>query len=95
MEVLFLCLFRMQMRAIVLLRRLLGSRGSPERGVLFACSVRRSPFRSLAPWASFSSGAHVLVRRDGIGHCRRLGFTRLVTGIVPGRSISLGGKPFL
>lgn len=29
------------------------------------------------------------------GQRRRFGFTRLVTGIVPGRSIWLGGKPFL
>lgn len=40
-------------------------------------------------WSSPSIGFHP------IGHRRRFGFTRLVTGIVPGRSISLGGKPFL
>lgn len=79
MEVLFLCLFRMQIRAIVLLRRLLCSRG-PDRGLfLFACSARRSsPFRSSCSDPSHPTG---LVGRDGIGGCRRLGFTRLVGAV--------------
>lgn len=85
MEVLFLCFCSdadprdRSAPALALFARL------PRAGV-FCLLIRRdaAPFRSIAPWGSFSSGAHVLVLRDGIGHRRRLGFTRLVIAVDSG-----------
>lgn len=80
MEVLFLCFFGMRAIGARALPR--SVRGAPSGG-FFVLLVRGNALHAdlLLRGVRSPPGAHVLVLRDGIGHCRRLGFTRLVIAV--------------